>query len=89
VAVSALPFMWLDLLGRPVPEDDAAADWDVRFDRCVGQRRRGRLRGGKIPKSPEGRMIEVWAGADTGKAHHHCVVIDSQGRAAVTVAAGR
>jgi hypothetical protein len=24
-------------------------------------------------------MIKVWAGVDTGKAHHHCVVID-QGR---------
>ena len=25
-------------------------------------------------------MIRVWAGVDTGKAHHHCVVIDDQGR---------
>ena len=37
VAVSALPFMWLDLLGRPASRDDAAVDWDVRVDRCVGQ----------------------------------------------------
>lgn len=67
MAVSALPIMWLDLLGRPVPEDDAAADWDVRFDRYAGQRRRDRLRGGKIPKSPEGRMIEVWQGRTPGR----------------------
>src|SRR5215472_9832028 len=25
-------------------------------------------------------MIKVWAGVDTGKAHHHCVVIDAEGR---------
>jgi transposase len=25
-------------------------------------------------------MIKVWAGVDTGKAHHHCVVIDDHGR---------
>ena len=25
-------------------------------------------------------MTEVWAGVDTGKAHHHCVVIDAEGR---------
>ncbi len=25
-------------------------------------------------------MSEVWAGVDAGKAHHHCVVIDDQGR---------
>ncbi len=25
-------------------------------------------------------MIEVWAGVDTGKTHHHCVVIEEQGR---------
>jgi len=25
-------------------------------------------------------MIRVWAGVDTGKAHHHCVVIDDEGR---------
>ena len=25
-------------------------------------------------------MAQVWAGADAGKAHHHCVVIDADGR---------
>ena len=25
-------------------------------------------------------MSKVWAGVDAGKAHHHCVVIDGQGR---------
>jgi len=25
-------------------------------------------------------MSKVWAGVDAGKAHHHCVVIDEQGR---------
>ncbi len=25
-------------------------------------------------------MIKVWAGVDTGKAHHYCVVIDAEGR---------
>jgi transposase len=25
-------------------------------------------------------MIKVWAGVDTGKTHHHCVVIDGPGR---------
>ncbi len=25
-------------------------------------------------------MPEIWAGADIGKEHHHCVVIDSQGK---------
>ena len=25
-------------------------------------------------------MAQVWAGVDTGKTHHHCVVIDHDGR---------
>jgi Transposase len=25
-------------------------------------------------------MGKVWSGVDTGKAHHHCVVIDGEGR---------
>jgi transposase len=25
-------------------------------------------------------MVQVWAGVDAGKAHHHCVVIDSEGK---------
>jgi hypothetical protein len=51
VAVGALPLLWLDLLGRPVPETTRPLNWDERFDRCVGQRRRGRLREGERPMS--------------------------------------
>ena len=25
-------------------------------------------------------MAQVWAGVDAGKAHHHCVIIDPDGR---------
>ncbi|KJF19229.1 hypothetical protein SZ00_06156 (plasmid) [Rhodococcus sp. AD45] len=25
-------------------------------------------------------MVRVWAGIDAGKSHHHCVVIDEDGR---------
>ena len=25
-------------------------------------------------------MAQVWAGVDAGKAHHHCVVIDADGK---------
>lgn len=24
-------------------------------------------------------MARIWAGADIGKAHHHCVVVDAEG----------
>ncbi|MFD5028756.1 IS110 family transposase, partial [Streptomyces sp. NPDC058373] len=28
----------------------------------------------------EGNVPEIWAGVDIGKTHHHCVVIDSDGK---------
>jgi transposase len=67
-------------LAARFPEDGAAADWDVRFDRCVGQGRRGRLREGRTSEISGGTESKVWSGVDTGKAHHHCVVIDGEGR---------
>ncbi|MCZ1020915.1 IS110 family transposase [Streptomyces noursei] len=30
--------------------------------------------------STEAHVPEIWAGTDAGKAHHHCVVIDAEGR---------
>src|SRR4051794_24390109 len=42
-------------------------------------RRRGRLRE-HAPESSQGEMLlQVWAGVDIGKAHHHAVVIDPDG----------
>ncbi|MFJ2722715.1 transposase domain-containing protein [Streptomyces sp. NPDC087437] len=36
---------WLEGHGRPGPRDDSTANWETRLDRCIGQRRRGRLLG--------------------------------------------
>ncbi len=49
--------------------------------RCVRTRRRGRPPGFQPTRPPtEGeRVKQLWAGIDAGKAHHHCVVIDSDG----------
>jgi hypothetical protein len=50
-------------------------------DRCVGTRRRGRLLGtGNRAHFREVSAPELRAGIDAGKAHHHCVVIDTDGK---------
>jgi hypothetical protein len=29
---------------------------------------------------PEEQVARIWAGTDIGKSHHHCVVLDAEGR---------
>jgi transposase len=43
-------------------------------------RRRGRLREQVPSRARETALQQVWAGVDIGKAHHHAVIIDSEGR---------
>jgi transposase len=31
-------------------------------------------------KRPEEQVAQIWAGTDIGKTHHHCVVLDAEGR---------
>ena len=51
----------------------------TRHDRRIRTRRRGYLLGSTHPKDWRLFLVQLWAGIDAGKAHHHCFVIDSEG----------
>lgn len=72
---------WLKENGRPVFSTTRPLIERRERYRCVRTRRRGRPPGFQPTRGPtEGeRVKQLWAGIDAGKAHHHCVVIDSDG----------
>lgn len=76
-----LPCTWLKENGRPVFSTTRPLIERREPYRCVRTRRRGRPPGFHPTREPtEGeRVKQLWAGIDAGKAHHHCVVIDSDG----------
>ena len=72
---------WLKENGRPVFSTTRPLIERCERYRCVRTRRRGRPPGFQSVRQPaEGEcMRQLWAGIDAGKAHHHCMVIDSDG----------
>ncbi len=82
MALLFLLCVWLKENGRPVFSTTRPLIERCERYRCVRTRRRGRPSGFQPTRGPiEGeRVKQIWAGIDAGKAHHHCVVIDSEGR---------
>src|SRR6266516_6804120 len=82
MAVTCRAVRRLKELGRLTPCDDSTADWELRFDRCVGRGRRGRLRvsvsarrvcgGDRCPRSGQE--------STSARPTTHCVVINADGQ---------
>lgn len=58
--VAPMPYMWLRLIGRPVPRDDKATAG-------TGQ---------AVDQGGSDAVPALWAGTDAGKAARHCTVIN-------------